>query len=55
MKEKRGRTGREMSIYVDNDVADELERKAKQMDRKIGWFISNAMRPVLGLPPKEIK
>jgi len=55
MNEKRGRTGRSVSVYLDNDVADELERRAGKEDRKKGWFVSNALRPVFGLKPKEIK
>ena len=55
MTSKRGRTGREVSMYLDNDVADALERRAKALDRKRGWVASNALRSPLGLPPKEIK
>jgi len=55
MPKPPGRTGKEMSMYIDNDVANELIKRSGEEDRKPGWYVSNGLRSVLGLPPKEIK
>jgi len=55
MPKKTGKTGQEMSSYIDKDVAEAINKRAALLRRTTGWIISEICRPALGLPPIEIK
>jgi hypothetical protein len=43
--------GRVISVWMQTEVADALERSAKELGRSKSWLINMAMRDKLGMPP----
>ncbi len=51
-KPKKKKRGKSQGIYLDKDVLDTVERKAKEDDRSISYVVNKALRNFFGLDKK---
>jgi metal-responsive CopG/Arc/MetJ family transcriptional regulator len=45
--------GRVISVWMQVDVAEALDKSARQLGRTRSWLINMAMREKLGMPPDD--
>ena len=45
--------GRVVSVWMQTEVADALERSAKELGRSKSWLINMVVRDKLGMPPDD--
>jgi predicted transcriptional regulator len=53
MTENNESKGRAISVWMQIEVADLLDRKVSELGRTRSWLINMAIREKLGLPPDD--